>query len=294
MSQAPRTAEDVKICSVNCRGLGDHKKRRDVFSKLKGEHFHIIMLQDVHCAKGREHIFRNSWGRDTRILVAPGSSNARGAAILTNRIDASFSEVKLDPNGNFIIAKMKLYNTLEIIVVNIYAPNTDSPDFFKDIEKHIGEVSEGLPIIFAGDWNLTLNEQVDRYNYRHINNPRAKNEVLATIERLGLVDIFRERHGNERRYTWRVRNPETKQARLDFFLISSELSSITVKTDILPGYRTDHSMITLNLNVMNQARGRPLFKFNTSLLRDEEYRTLIKGTILTVWNGYILASKFKQ
>ena len=175
---------------------------------------------------------------------------------------------------------MKLFGTLEIVLVNIYAPNVDSPGFFRELEKHMTDMGEDLPFIIAGDWNLTLNEQIDRYNYRNINNPRARAEVLGIIERLNLVDIFRERHGNEARYTWRVRNPEIKQARLDFFLISPELSSITIQSDILPGYRTDHSMVTLHLNAMNQPRGKPLFKFNTSLLRDEKYRKLIKDTII--------------
>ena len=45
----------------------------------------------------------------------------------------------------------------------------------------------------------------------------------------------------DRKYTWLKKNP-VKQARLDFFLISNTTYSKVDKTDILPGYRTDHSL----------------------------------------------------
>ena len=37
------------------------------------------------------------------------------------------------------------------------------------------------------------------------------------------------------------------QCRLDFFLTSNSLSLAITKADILPGYKTDHSLITLQL-----------------------------------------------
>ena len=68
--------DELNICSLNCRGLGDYKKRRDAF--------HIYMLQDIHCSKGKENMFRNAWGTD--ILIAPFKSNARGVAILSKGV----------------------------------------------------------------------------------------------------------------------------------------------------------------------------------------------------------------
>ena len=32
-------------------------------------------------------------------------------------------------------------------------------------------------IIIVGDWNLVLDPQLDIYNYKHINNPKAKESV---------------------------------------------------------------------------------------------------------------------
>ena len=130
------------------------------------------------------------------------------------------------------------------MLVNIYAPNEDDPAFFSNIDGIIGDQGD-LPIIIAGDWNLVMDQSVDTYGYRRRNHPRAGDKVLEIMQQRDLVDIYRVRHMGERRYTWRVVNPDVKQARLDFFLISEELCAMTVDADIVPGYRTDHSLVHL-------------------------------------------------
>ena len=276
---------NLKICSLNCRGLGDFKKRRDVFNKLRGDGYNLLLLQDVHCKVGKEDTFRNSWGKD--ILLAPYAHNARGVAILTHGVDVEYSDVISDRGGNFIIAKITVDKVYQFIIVNIYAPNEDDPAFFSSIDRLIGDESD-LPIIIAGDWNLVLDQREDTYGYRRINHPRARDKVLEIIKQRNLVDIYRLRHMGERRYTWRVVNPNVKQARLDFFLISEELCAITVDVDISPGYRTDHSLISLTLNYAEQLKGKGLFKFNCSLLRDQEYSALVKRTIANTMLDYAL------
>ena len=68
--------------------------------------------------------------------------------------------------------------------------------------------------IIGGDFNLVLDPIIDTYNYRRVNNPRARQCVLDLITDLDLSDIYRDTHPNVKRYSWRRRNP-LKQARLD-------------------------------------------------------------------------------
>ena len=72
-----------KIISMNCRGLADFKKRKDVFMHLRKFKADIICLQDVHVAEGKENSFRNAWGHHS--VVATGTHNSRGVAILTEK-----------------------------------------------------------------------------------------------------------------------------------------------------------------------------------------------------------------
>ena len=124
---------EVNICSLNCRGLGDYRKRRDVFHYLRRGDFHIYLLQDIHCGLGRENTFRNAWGTD--ILISPYRNNARGVAILTKGVKINVGESKIDECGNYIIAKVVINDTLRIILVNIYGPNDDNPKFYEELGK---------------------------------------------------------------------------------------------------------------------------------------------------------------
>ena len=247
----------LKICSMNVRGLGNWKKRKDVFDRLRSSDTHIFLLQDIHCAVGREMLFRNSWGTD--ILIAPFTSNARGVAILTNRIDIKFSDTCIDKGGNFIIAHALVAQTFSLIIANIYAPNRDTPEFFQTIEQYLDEFGDDTPIVLGGDWNLVLEQQRDSYNYKRLNNVRAQRKVLNMSKKYELIDVFRERCPIAKRYTWRVKNPSLKQARLDFFLVSDFLNEKIVGCDIKAGYRTDHSMLELDIILVDQVRGRGLF-----------------------------------
>jgi len=56
--------------------------------------------------------------------------------------------------------------------------------------------------------------------------------------------------------------------------------------DINPGYRTDHSLVTIQFDLNNMERGRGYWKFNNSFLRDKDYIKLVKKTISEVVTMY--------
>ena len=103
------------------------------------------------------------------------------------------------------------------------------------------------------------------------------------MEEDDFLDIYRIYHEDKKEYTWSRKNPVRKQARLDFVLISFECFLYADATNIIPGYRTDHSGITMDLVLnYNNERGGGYWKFNNSLLKDQEYIKLVKDTISEV------------
>ena len=250
---------ELNICTMNCRGLGDYRKRRDVFHYLRSSAFHIYMLQDIHCDRGKGNLFRNAWGTD--IIIAPHRSNARGVAILTKGVNINICETRIDEGGNYIIAKVILNDTITLILVNIYGPNDDSPSFYEEIGKMCVEMGEeNTPFIVGGDFNIALNGALDTVNYVRENNTRARDELASLMEDNGWVDIFRERNGNIRKYTWRNNGSVIKQARLDYFIVSRSMIPYVSDVNIIPGYRTDHSMVTLKLCIQGHTRGKVFFQ----------------------------------
>ena len=83
---------------------------------------------------------------------------------------------------------------------------------------------------------------------------------------------------NISRFTWRRRCPKIR-CRLDFFLVNQSVFNITTLSEIYPGYKSDHSMITLKLSLHSNLRGPGLWKLNTSFLTEINYINQIKATI---------------
>ena len=285
---------ELKICSFNCRGLGNYNKRRDVFDYLRRSEFNIYMLQDIHCDKSKCNVFRNAWGTD--IFVAPYKNNARGVAILTRKVKLSVCELKIDEGGNYIIVKAILNDTEKLILVNIYGPNNDNPNFYEKLGEICAEMGNGsIPFIIAGDLNMALNGKIDTVNYVRENNTKARDVLLRIMEENDFIDIFREREGNLKQYTWRNNGPLVKQARLDYIIISRSLIPQVSDVNIIPGYRSDHSMVTLKLGRAAQTRGKGFFKINNSLLFCEDYCAEIQKTIVDTVLTYarpVYAEKF--
>jgi hypothetical protein len=100
-----------------------------------------------------------------------------------------------------------------------------------------------------------------------------------------LIDPFRELYPDLQRYTWRKINP-FKMARLDFFLITENILSNLKNCKVEPSYRSDHSMIILELEFNPFIRGKGLWKFNNSLLYDIDYINMVKEKKLDVKNQY--------
>ena len=275
----------VKILSMNCQGLASPHKRRDVFHYLKQKSYSIYLLQDTHFDPKSENCIRAEWGY--KCYFASYRSNARGVAILFNN-NFEFQVVKIfkDIAGNYLfILLMSYMMSKHFLIVNIYGPNSDNPNFYSELEKHVKEIDFDY-LIMGGDWNIALNFILDCCQYKHLNNPKAQEQVLdELIPNLDLLDVWRENNPELRRYTWRRKKP-FQQSRIDFFLISDLLSSYVTDVDIKSGYRTDHSAITLTLSSGQDIKHHTLWKFNNSLLKEKQFVDEINEVIKSVKEEY--------
>ena len=58
--------------------------------------------------------------------------------------------------------------------------------------------------------------------------------------------------------------------------------------EILPSYRSDHSTVVLSLQFNDFVKGKGLWKFNVSLLKDKNYVNTVKKCINNVKEQYML------
>ena len=274
----------IKILSVNCQGLGSMEKRLDVLNYLKDKKCNIYCLQDTHTTKSSERLFRSQWNNEC--LFSSGTSNSRGVSILFRKnLAYTINEHISDPGGNFTISDLTVEEN-RFTLINLYGPNKDNPTFFENIinvADRIGNAS----LIICGDFNTVQNEKLDYFNYKTINNKKSHEKILQIKENYCLTDPFRDANPSLRRYTWRKKSP-IKQARLDYFLVSQDLLPSVNKTTIEGSYRSDHSMIILDIAFVQFKKGKPLWKHNNSLLTDKDYLETMSDKIDEVKKQYAL------
>lgn len=158
----------LSLLSFNCRGLHGIEKRRDVINFLKQKQKSIYFLQDTHFTEDDVNMVRSMWGYE--IFISPGKT---GVAILfNNNFEYEIIQVTTDEIGNYLAIDLRIekYN---ILLINIYGPNRDSPDFYENIQSKV-ESFYGDFVVIAGDFNLVQETSLDYYNYKLIGNPKSK------------------------------------------------------------------------------------------------------------------------
>ena len=276
--------ESIRIASVNCQGLSTLNKRIDVFEYYRTKNYNIICLQDTHFTEEEEKSISSQWGYDC--FFNSFTSNARGVAILINsNFEFEFLKEKKVKGGNILAIEINI-EKVRFTLINIYGPNTDQPEFFELIKDGILEF-ENENIVICGDFNLVQNPTLDTYNYKHLNHPKARERLIQIMLDLNIVDYYRVIFPEKRSFTWRKRNP-IKQARLDYFLIADQLQNIVTNIFTQPSYRSDHSAVIIELKLDTFTKGKGLWKFNNSLLKDKEYVEKVKQTIYRLKRQYAI------
>ena len=210
---------------------------------------------------------KKQWSGD--IYFAHGSNHSRGVAILIRKsFDFKLKSIRSDEEGRYLILETAIQD-VSFLLVNIYAPNTTTKQslFFQTLSELIcdeGFKDSDYKIVLRGDFNVTMDPNLDCSG----GNPVLKDSVKCVEDIMinyDLVDIWRIRDPNSKKFSWRQKSPII-QRRLDYWLISDLLQGYVSKVGIVTAIRTDHHAIILGIDSLDdQRRGPSFWKFNTSL-----------------------------
>ena len=273
---------NLELLSLNVNGLGDDFKRQSMFLWLKQFKSGFIFLQETHSIRDKENRWKTDWGGD--VFFSHGESNKKGVAILiNNKLDYKIIEKIVDPEGRFLVLNITVDDT-NFLLINFYAPtknNEGEQIEYLDKLRSILENKLDQNIILGGDFNTVLNPEVDKKGGSQYNTPIRYTQKLETfMSDFELCDIWRVKNPNSKKYTWRKRNPLI-QCRLDFWLISEFLTGNVSNTSIDPSIKSDHSKITLSITgTQFNKRGPGFWKFNSELLTDKDYVSIVKKVLL--------------
>lgn len=119
----------VKFCTYNARGLNNFEKRKQLFSLLKYKQIDVILIQESHGRDSVKNMWQSQWGGN--VVFANGCPDSRGVMILFKRgLSIEMGKKIMDPNGRYIITEMTI-DQYRFVLCNVYAPNTDLPEFLK-------------------------------------------------------------------------------------------------------------------------------------------------------------------
>ena len=270
---------NFSCCSVNVRGLGNKSKREQIFAWLKSSNHTLCILQETHSGENTHTSWKQEWGNDA--FWSGHSNNSEGIGILINPTVSYTIQKYTDLIPGRMQALELIINDKEIYFINIYGPNNDDCNFFEQLEKYLKENDEKTFII-SGDFNTVLNENLDKRNGRIYSHKRCRTVINNIIDGYSLTDIWRDMHPDIKQFTWHSHHKPPIFCRLDYFLISENLRNSVVSCKHNIGYKSDHSKVSLNIDLINLTRGPGYFKLNNSLLLDKDYQETVKKSIAEI------------
>ena len=263
----------ASFCSLNVRGLSQARKRRQLFRRLHNNKFGM-----------HGNAWKSEWGG--KIYFCHGTSHSRGVMILFNpKLDALVNSIEPDKNGRYLFLQTTISdNTFQLC--NIYSPNNnfEQKTFYSSILDVLRKRSE-IDIILGGDFNCALTPQ-DKLGGAAV---ERKNNVISQITQLRDLLKLQDLEisvPDEVQFTWRDKAFKVR-CRLDYWLVSKQLSPIVINTEIKSSTLTDHCVITLTLQSKGYSpRGPGFWKFTNSLLDDHDFVEQLHNMIPTYKNKY--------
>ena len=282
LEHAIRMGEIFDILTYNCKGLRNENKREQIFNYVREKNkVGISFLQETHSSLNDQQRWEAQWGRKENIFLNHGQSNARGNAILFHNLDFEVHRYVDDGNGRLQIMSVKLSEfDSKILLINIYNENEEKDqlvllDKLEQLLVPFGDVSDHV-VLFGGDFNLIFDKSLDASGAVGALKIKSLSALTNLIEKFDLVDIYRIRNPDTKRFTFRQGNSRILK-RLDFFLVSSILQENVDKARVLTALRSDHSPVLVSFKETTEIeKGSSYWKFNTTLIHDTQYDTSLR------------------
>ena len=100
---------ELKILSLNVRGLNKATKRRQLFRWLHQQNSDVIFLQETYSSSQTIKLWEAEWGG--KIVESHGSNHSRGVMILFKpKINVSVEKIVRDKNGRYVLSEVYLHN----------------------------------------------------------------------------------------------------------------------------------------------------------------------------------------
>ena len=281
---------NLNFVSNNVKGLQCRDKRIKLFEYIKNyiSSNGFVFLQEIHSSLNVE----KKWADEFKgqLFFTHGKTNSCGVAIgcVGNKPCSLISQIK-DNHGSLLALEVKIDSEM-LILINIYNANTESEQLstltqLNDMLTNVNNINN-KNIILGGDFNMHFDSKLEAKGGKPVLKKQSIAKMVELLENFDLCDIWRIRNLKKRRFTFRQNHFSGYiQRRLDYFFVSNSLQEAIKSIDILASFSTDHSPIFILLSKLNEfTKGKGLWKFNNSLISNEDYVEKMKNHISDILN----------
>ena len=279
------SSSELRIVSANCNGLGSRLKKAEMLAHFDTKKPDILFLVDTRLGKKGQADFFALYP-DFHFYFNSSCSQSRGVVIAINRKCPINIQQSWNDDDNNILMLLGSFDGEKVLLCCIYGPNSDSPTFYNNLLDKIQSFGSDH-ILLGGDWNLYLDPKIDSLHYTQIRTPGARKIINDAIVNGGFFDAFRLLNKDKVDFTWN-RFGGGKSARLDYFLVSASLSFFVTSCSSFPAFKSDHKPIFITLDFRKVRKGKGLWKFDNSLLLDQNFTDLAKKEIAATCAKYLI------
>jgi exonuclease III len=269
----------LKFMTLNVRSVRSPHKWASLTAYVRNHDPDIFFIQEVNTSEEvlpslRSYDFFFNGPQDRCNGTAIGirkSLNAR--AISTNIIFPGFIQCVTIQLSSSLSHQDDLYY---LALIAFYGP-LDQPTALtatKSLEDFLELImassrGEKTCVVMGGDFNVTLNPSKDRWN-RIERLSRFANELRRLSEAFDLVDAWDFQNSSSLGYTFITNEANQAGSRLDRFYISGKFTTKLRRVSVHLSF-SDHKAVFLDLNITTNYVRRPYWRFDNSLLQDEDF-----------------------
>ena len=235
-------------------------------SILRNHIFSVVFLQETKTKNDMENEIRREWhNRQVIINSTPSTSSSGGSMILINSHKISILDSILTPDGRCIALNIDFFGS-KFHIVNAYFP-IDVKEKGSFITSLYPIVSSQYPVIFGGDFNLTLDPKLDRFSPRTVRDTHSK-ELEQLITTFDLMDVCRNVYPCRKLFSF---HRSTSRSRIDHFFISK---SCITKNYVHDDFAlSDHDVISCDILIDNSCfnRGKGYWRNSTKIYESDDF-----------------------
>ena len=206
----------------------------------------VACLQECHIIENDIELWKKEWGGE--MFVLPGSVHSKGQIILLSK-KLNACEYVEEKFGDRILKLSFTLDEEKYSIVNIYGPNIEANKikFLYDLFSVCNEIPCDVYYSVLGDCNMYLSETLDNI----AGAPHDRKVVKAFndfVTELGLVDVWRLFHGEDKQHTWSNVNAPWVARRLDYILCNEIMFDRIHSCEIVEVPNTDHKGVLLEFS----------------------------------------------